>query len=63
MGSYVVVDTALFGPNKPLTVETSFKEAMKYEENDVVSLNIDIADLKVFRYPLLGFMKEVEVSI
>ena len=63
MGSYVVVDTALFGPNKPLTIETSFKEAMKFKENDVVSLNIDIADLRVFRYPLLGFMKEVELSI
>jgi ABC-type Fe3+/spermidine/putrescine transport system ATPase subunit len=63
MGSYVVIEADLFGPNKPISIETTFKDAIRFKDNDIVSLNVDINDLKIYRYPLLGFIKEVEVSI
>jgi len=63
MGSYVVVEATLFGPNKPILIETSYKDSLNYKVNDIVSLSFDINDMKVFHYPLLGFTKEVEVVI
>ncbi len=61
MGSYVLIEAVLFGPEKPITVECPLKEATKYKENDIVSLYVDINDIRVYRYPLLGFTREVEV--
>lgn len=63
MGSYVSVECNLFGSNKLISIETTFKDAQRFKDNDIVSLSLDISDLRVYRYPLLGFIKEVEVSI
>jgi ABC-type Fe3+/spermidine/putrescine transport system ATPase subunit len=61
MGPYFVIETILFGSEKLVTVETSAREAKRYRVNEIVSLHLDIEEIKVFRYPLLGFAREVEV--
>ncbi|MGQ9781454.1 MAG: ABC transporter ATP-binding protein [Nitrososphaeria archaeon] len=63
MGSYVLIEASLFGPEKLIMIESMLREAKKYRENDIVSLFVDIGDIRVYRYPLLGFTREVEVPI
>ncbi|MEM1985311.1 MAG: ABC transporter ATP-binding protein [Nitrososphaeria archaeon] len=61
MGSYSIIEANLFGSEKPVMVEVSSREAQKYKVNEIISLYFDVNEIKVFRYPLLGFLREVEV--
>lgn len=61
MGSYFIIEATLFGSERPIIIEVSAKEAKMYKVNEIISLYLGLDELKVFRYPLLGFTREVEV--
>lgn len=63
MGSYSIIEANLFGSERPIIVEVSSQESQKYKPNEIISLYFDVDELKVFRYPLLGFLREVEVMV
>ena len=61
MGSYSIIEAQIFGSDKKVRIETSFKVASRYKLDDIIGLEFSVNNSKVYRYPHEGIIRELEV--